>query len=369
MKRPMVIVFLAALREGLFVAAALAVSLAVFVPWLGFDYRLEPRKSALNDYSKARVPDMIYGRAHRPFVQRTLVPSTIRVVRLCLPRRAVNALRSGARAAPLFLRRKLDVLGWEPEYFAEYILAMPLLFGLLLGFPFALRSLFHGLYVSVWGGALGPLLATALLPVLFFDKGTHYLYDFSTLLLFTLALGALARRRMSTFYLVFVLGCLNKETMILATLAFILGERSRSASAMLRWHVLAQVGLFAAAQVALHYVFADNPGGAVEWHLVENLRLMRTLPAGTSVLLLVSSAFLALARFREAPVFLRRSAVLVVPLLASYLFFGIYGEVRVFYEVYPALFLLAFHSACSGLGLHLTPREAAPRPEPSSTTA
>lgn len=348
------------LRRTVFAAGALGVSLAVFVPWLGFDYRLRPHASAVNDYWKARVPDMIYGRAHRPFVRRTLVPSTLRVLRRALPRPVLAALRRTASGSPLFLPRKLGVLGWEPAYMVEYVVAIPLLFGLLSAFPFALRGLFAALYDAPRAELLAPLLATALLPVLFFDRGTHYLYDFSTLLLFTLALGCLQRARVRAFYVVFVLGCLNKETMILATLLFAAVEMDRMPRSRLWRHLAAQALIFAAVEWALGRAYAHNPGAGAEWHLVKNLRLMRAHPDVASVAFLVSGAILTLARFGQKPVLLRRGAIVVLaPLLVSYLFLGIYGEIRVFYEAYPILFLLAFQNTSEAVGFPLRERGAA----------
>jgi hypothetical protein len=339
-----------------FGAVALAASLAVFVPWLGFDFRLEPRKSALNDYWKARVPDMIYGHAHRPFVERTLVPSTIRVIRRLLPREVLGAIRRTVSGAPLFLPRKLGALGWEPAFLAEYAIAIAVLYALLAAFPFTLRRLFLAVYDAPGAAAVAAILATLLLPAFFFDRGTHYLYDFATLLFFTLALVLLARGRLGPYYFVFVLGLLNKETMILATLVFLVASRERLTRQQLLRHFLAQLAVFGAIRWVLARAFAGNPGGAVEWHFIKNLRLMAAAPNPWSVLMLASVAILVLARLGEKPPLLRSALIVLPPLVASYLFLGIYGEVRVFYEAYPILFLLTFDNAWTILGGRLAPR-------------
>ncbi len=349
-------------REVAFFLAAVVVSVAVFLPWLGFDYRLEPRKSAVDDYWKARVPDVVYGRAHRPYVQRLLVPTTIRLVRRALPRPALRAIRRTVSGAPIYLPRKLGVLGWEPEYLTEYIVAIPLLFALLLAFPYALRRLFSTLYAAPLAALVAPILAVALLPAFFFDRGTHYLYDFATLFLFTAALAALAERRWPAFYFAFILGLLNKETMVVATLAFALvGWRSMPRRRLFA-HLAGQVALAVAIQAVIRAAFRHNPGGSVEWHLVKNLRLLRAPPSPVSMLLLSSVLVLVLARFGDKPMFLRRSLLAVAPLLATSLFLGIYGELRAFYEAYPIVFLLSFDSASSALGF--PPRRIAPGPGP-----
>jgi hypothetical protein len=258
---------------------------------------------------------------------------------------------------PLFLPRKLGILGWEPAFLVEYAIAMGVLFVLLAAFPFALRRLVLTLYDAPGAATLAPLVATLLLPAFFFDRGTHYLYDFSTLLATTFSLAFLAEARIAAYYVVFVLGTLNKETIVLMTLVFALVARERFPRRVLFLHVVAQLAVLSGVQWGLGRIFSGNPGGPVEWHLVKNLRLMETIPGPSSLLMLVSGAILIFARLREKPVLLRRALVVLPVLAASYLCLGIYGEIRIFYEAYPILFLLAFHNACAALGRPLTPRE------------
>jgi hypothetical protein len=234
---------------------------------------------------------------------------------------------------------------------------MVVLYSILVAFPFALRSLFLAIYAAPRGAAVAAIIATLLLPAFFFDRGTHYLYDFATLLLFTLALAFLARHRLGPYSLVFGLGVLNKETMILATLVFLVTGRGHLARRQLLRHSLAQLAVFGAIRLALARVFAGNPGGAVEWHFIKNLRLMAAAPNPWSLLMLASVIILVFARLGEKPAFVRRALIVVPPLLVLYFFLGIYGEVRVFYEAYPLLFLLAFENAWTTLGGHLPPRD------------
>jgi hypothetical protein len=337
-------------REAVFVSAALGISVLVLLPWLGFDLRLEAHKSALNDYWKARVPDMVYGRAHRPFVQRTLVPSAIRAIRTALPRSALGAIRRTLSGPPLYLPRKLGVLGWEPAFVTEYAIAMVVLFALLAAFPFALRRLFRALYDAPGPSYVAPLLATLLLPCFFFDRGTHYLYDFSTLLLSTLALAFLAEERLGPYYLVLFFGAFNKETIALMILVYTVVGWDRSPRRMLVRHVVAQVVIVGSVLWALNRAFSGNAGSASEWHLAKNLRLMQTPPSLASLLALASASLLVCVRLGDKPAFLRRALIVLPPLVVSYVCVGIYGEIRVFYEAYPILFLLAFHNGSAALG-------------------
>ena len=84
---------------------------------------------------------------------------------------------------------------------------------------------------------------------------------------------------------------------------------------------------------------------------------METIPSLSSLVMLASVGLLVFASLQDKPVFLRRALVVLPPLVLSYLCLGIYGEVRIFYEAYPILFLLAFHNVCAALRVPLTPRE------------
>src|SRR4029079_17206285 len=195
------------------------------------------------------------------------------------------------------------------------------------------RSLTESLYAAVWVRFVAPLIAVLALPV-FFSKGTHYLYDFPPLALCTLALALLARGRLRAFYWVFAVGTLNKETMILATLVFVLTAwRSLPRAALLK-HVAAQSLLFLAIQALLRLIFAGTPGGAVEPHLEKNLILVASSNGPLTLGLLGAIALLVLARFDRKPALLRKSLALLIPLGVSYFCFGIYGEIRVFYEAF-----------------------------------
>jgi len=117
---------------------------------------------------------MIDGTADRPFVMRTLIPSTIRLVRDALPESMKMQLAG-------FLGSK----AWYSEYFhsnraVEFAIALPLVFLLILGFSLNLRRLARTFYP---GGAyeetVTVLLGTMLI-ALCFAYG-HYIYDPGTL--------------------------------------------------------------------------------------------------------------------------------------------------------------------------------------------
>jgi len=323
------------------VGSYVLVSLHVFCLWIGFDAELRVHHTAVNDYKRARVPAMIYGRAYRPFVLRTLLPLTVRLVAAAVP----NRMRRGTEDALLRAKsipRLMSKLGWEEEYLLEYLIALALMYGCLLGFVFVLRDFFVDLYVSNGPVAdIFPLVALFCLPT-FFKEGTHYLYDFPTLLLSTMGLAMLHRKHWVSFYLVFLLATVNKETAVLLVLVFATCYWGRKPSGDFWRHVAAQLFLFAAVRLAILYAYRENPGTVVESHLSANLSLTLERPDYPTYCFLAFILASLLLRREWAHWFLRGSLVLLIPMVPLYLAFGGYGEIRAFYEAFSILLLWTF---------------------------
>jgi hypothetical protein len=103
------------------------------------------------------------------------------------------------------------------------------------------------------------------------------------------------------------------------------------------------------------YLFRDNPGALVEFHLADhNLRLPLILPGSTAYFagVLISAAWLARKNWTAKPLFLRRGLLITfIPLLVGSLLFGFVDELRGYYEAYPFVFLLSVPTMCAVLGI------------------
>ena len=309
----------------------------------------------INCSDKAMFGDMVYGRAHRPFVYRALVPGVVRAVSSIVPSQARDLVNRSI-AGSHFAGSLFHGLGWEEEYWTEYVIALALLYGSLMGFVFALRYFFKGVLLTPGWFANGVSLAAVLaLPPFFRRYG--YIYDFPLLLLFTAGLGLMARRRWWPFFMVFLLGCINKETTILLTMLFVIHLRKDdSMERPVFWKlVAAQLAIFAVVKLALSLVFRDNPGTFVEFHLIDhNLGILKSLSLSTSILWL-GVGLLVFFRWTEKPEFLRRGVWIPVVLLVFALFLGYVDELRGYYEALPVLLLLAAQSIAVVLGVKMTP--------------
>jgi hypothetical protein len=312
----------------------------------------------LNHYPPSNFGDMVYGKAFRPFVYRTLVPTTIRLITACFPASVKAAAIESARHGAL------QPVLWEsdqvpPEYALEFLIGLGVMFGLLMGFLAALRYLASGVFDAPLSFLRKiPLIALLLLPPLI--TYTSFIYDFGSLLFFTMGLALMVRRRFRAYLLLFVLSCINKETTLMLIVVF--GIHYIADQTLPRrtfWPLLGiQLLIWGSIKATISYIFRHNEGTPVEFHLVDhNLALLRPFGLGTAAGCLVLAAFVAV-RWRHKPSLLRH-ALWVLPVeLGLNLFLGYLDELRAYYEALPVVVLLV----ADGLG-RLSGVELAARPE------
>jgi hypothetical protein len=320
--------------------AYVAGACVVFAIWI---WGAETPMTSLNGDPRSTLDGLIYGTAHNPFVQRALVPLLTRTVYGTIPAAARETVRESLSSVPK-VRKEAGRLGWDLTYLNEYLIALSFSFVALLLFPFALRDLFACLYAAEEKVvSLVPLAAMAALPP-FFMVGTHYIYDFPALLLFTLGLRLLIQRRWLPYYAVLAIGCVNKETMVLLALPLFLLFRTLLPHRQLASHLALHVLLFSLIKGTLMLAYVGNPGEALEFHLWGNIH---TLLMPYSLGALFSAGVLAALIWyefdRKHPV-LRKGAWLLVPFAGLMLFFGTATEVRALYEIFPVYALLIAHT-------------------------
>ena len=326
--------------------------MAVFVMW-ATDVR---EFVSLDGYYRARLVDMIRGTAHRPFVLRALIPQSGRIITGLLPQVSQDYLRQTVYESVPWVERAVSYVGWQREYLPEYLITLCLAYLAFLGFMYVLRRLVKVLYdTDGWLRDLLPVLAVLVLPV-FFKRGTHLIYDFPSLFFFSLGLYLLHRCNWRWYYLVLLVGGLNKETMVLLTVVFAFGFYSKMPRRDFVFHVLAQLSIFGVTRIVLGLLFSASLGGVVELHLWENVRLYLRPYWYGAVWDIVGVFLLVGYRFKEKPQFLRRSLVIAAPLMALFFVFGGYGEIRALYEVCPIAFLLGFQTVAIVMGWRCTAR-------------
>jgi hypothetical protein len=301
----------------------------------------------MNLYPRARFEACIHGRCDKPYVQRVLVPWAVRAGIAVMPE-ATRAKAAG------FVRRLLGAdprLQYGRDYPVEFGLASLLLFASLLGFAFALRRLARvTLGPECWQAWVVPVVALALLPGVY--TYMNYVYDLPNLFLFTLGLVLIAEHRRA-FFPLFVIAVVNKETAIFLTLVWVLENHRSLPAKALALGVGLQTFLWLVLRGAIGFIYRNNPGDAIEWHLPRNLSTLSKIvsspfngtllskgrehwPAAVGLVLVV---FL-LASLRHAPRFLRYALCVAVPIFAMSIFMSLMEELRIYYEVYPTVLLV-----------------------------
>lgn len=313
----------------------------------------------LNHYAPSNFRDMVDGRAARPFVYRALVPTVVRLVSGVVP----DSVHAAVTSAALHTRLKHLLSAWDhlpAEYFLEFLIALALMYGSLIGFVIALRQLAEAVFELPPSFARKiPLIALVLLPPLF--RYTSFLYDFPALFLFTLGLALMVRQRWRAYFVLLVVASLNKETTVL--LPFVFGLYFLRRQALLNgrfWPLLgAQIGLWLVIKLAIDFVFRGNPGGVAEYHFTDhNLGLLRSYSVGTAAAWLVLAVLIGV-RWSDTPRFLRTALWVLPVLLGMTLFLGYLDELRDYYEAFPVVVLLIAHGIArlTGVAIAAVPED------------
>lgn len=300
----------------------------------------------INTYFKAKFLDMVEGRAHRPFVYRTLLPTTVRVASLLAPDQYQQKSADMVERHDL-IRRAFDEFRWESQAAFQYLLASVLMLLCFMGFGHCVVRLTERVCNVPETGLARLLLVTgALVGLPPFFRYTSFPYDPAQLFLFTLALYFLAVHRAKAFCIVFVFCCLNKETSVVLIPLYGLTFRNRSLSLRLYWGTM--VGLivvYVGIKSALTWIFRDNPGVFVEFNFLHNVGWLTSGWTFADLVVFLILTVLVLFRWSEKPDFLRLSFLCVLlPLGSLALFLGYFDEWRGYYEVYPIAFGLIVHS-------------------------
>ncbi len=295
----------------------------------------------VDGYYRAEFGDLICGTAYRPFVYRFLTPLLVRgfssIFSPACP--LLPGASPSLRAAPI----------------SQFIVTFILLCAFLIGFFLAFRYLFTTFF-RVPVVHLDVFCFIVLLGVPTFFIYHSYLYDFSTLFLFTLCLALMARQKWGLYAIFFVVACLNKETTILLTVIYFLYFLKRLPKKQFVGLLLVQLIAFTVVRAGILWAFRNNPGTSIEFHLIDHnipyLMQPYTLFSFLSVIIL---AILIYYHWYEKPSFLKISSLIFFILLGTAFFFGYIEELRDYYEVYPIFVLLMIHSIARILEIEITP--------------
>ncbi len=333
------------LKQIFFILALLLTSLYVFLVFL--------KSPGINSYERSKFPDMIYGKAWKPFVYRVFVPVSVRLITEIIPQELQNQVTDFGNENQNAIR-VLSELNWEAEYLTEYVVASLLMYISLIGFAYFIREFFK-INFKVSDSYLNLLTIGMLLALPVFYINDNYIYDFPSLFFFTAGLYFLQKQNWKLFLIIFLFGCWNKETTILLTLIFLIHYRKGFVTEKKKYLTLLslQLIIFIFVKLILSIAFINNPGSFIEFHLLDYNKILLN---GYNLITFASLLFLFLLigyKWNEKPIFLKDSLWIAVPLFLLTMFLGFFNELRDYYEVYPIIVLLIGYSIAKLFGVDI----------------
>ena len=170
-------------------------------------------------------------------------------------------------------------------------------------------------------------------------------YDLSTAMFFAFSLGLLARGKFKEFYLLYPLGCMNRETMFLLSLFFAIYYFWKMEVFRYLFGVVYQGSVFVGIRLMIVKLFEGNPGQPFyfqPWQVIEKYWNHPITSLALLMLIILIWHFVA-RHWREKPAFLRSALAVMLPLqVVLHLAMGAPYEIRVFAEVYPVVWALMF---------------------------
>lgn len=309
---------------------------------------LEPSGShgGINEHSPCGFLKMVDGKAARPFVYRTLLPTTIRVVSSFTPKRVQATFTDIVEDHP-YLRETFNRFELETSAAYQYLVAFIIMLMCFIGFAHYAATLTLKMCGMVNTPIACSLLASAVLMGLPpFFRYTSYVYDPPQLFLFTLAIYFLGTSKLLPFLITFAVCCINKETAILLIPIYAITFHGQLASRKYLAVLIMLICWYILIKLMLGYLFRSNPGTIVQFHLLDhniygfNLEWMHPTARAGLILLIVSLFF-----WNGKPYFFRVSFICILPILVILgLYFGYVDELRDYYEAYPVAFGMMSHS-------------------------
>jgi len=316
----------------------------------------------------AKLDGMVAGVTDRPFVNRTLMPQTLKVMSGLTPMWVTDKLALATPTLPYSYSETLDTddMIFSPQIHNQLFYYYAILDTLILAtWLLVLRYLITLFNPDIPSERLDLINLVSLLGLWPLLPG-HQIYDFPSLLFATLLYGLLYQRKLHLFTLAYTLSLFNKETTVLmiipATWWLIFqGTKPLSDNLMFKgkikhylitltsiwqWPLLWLI-LFGLSRFILHLAFGQNNGETVQFHLYQQFDGYVSRPKESILVIFLPLCFLLfrLTRFwSDQADFLRYNFALLAPIyVILQIFFGMPLEVRVFLELYPLAVILAIH--------------------------
>jgi hypothetical protein len=290
------------------------------------------------------------GDAYRPFAYRQLIPTLIRGIEAIAPSSLAQSLdRWGLQIEAL-----TGVTTGINNQYPGAIFWLALLQAVsLAGYVWVGSRLYCEIFPNT---KLQPYVAPLLLLLLdpFLGQKLGHVYDFSVLFFMSSLILAMFEERHGLYFCLFALACLNKETAVLACFAYSVVFWGRLSFKNWVLAVAGQIMIFAAIYAFLRFLFKDNVGSGMEIWILQFFPYWLDHPVR-----FVAFAALGISlfyRWGDKPLFLRQTAIMILPHLGLMVLGAKPGELRNTYEILPLLSIF-FLRNCEELVWKIEPRQ------------
>ena len=140
------------------------VSIYVFLVWI---LSANTLYTSFNGDPDSKLSDLIKGTAHKPYVNRMLVPFLTRTLHSTISESSWESFEKSLLTIPI-IEKETERLGWEQEFLSEYIIALFFVLTALIIFPFVVRGLWNYFYeTDIHISNTIPIIVLLILPTLF----------------------------------------------------------------------------------------------------------------------------------------------------------------------------------------------------------
>jgi hypothetical protein len=214
---------------------------------------------------------MLEGKAHKPFVYRQLIPQIANIVDKETPPNIKEEIASISKTliGDTYASARMESL--ESKYMFRYSIVYVITFASLLISMFLLREICIEVSRNKISGTLAPISFSLLLPLIFTRGG--YFYDFFELMFMSAAFLLTLRKKFIWILPITLAATLNKESFLFFIFALIplLVQPFRSRYKLLLF-ISSNVFIAAIVNFIVKSTYAKNPGGNVEYQLVDNIK-------------------------------------------------------------------------------------------------
>lgn len=271
------------------------------------------------EYGRATLQSLTDFKAETPFQYRILVPCIARAILVIVPLKLTHTY---------FVLTVGFTFGLFVAYRRYLALFMPdrLAIGYSLGM----------LYVLLWNYC-------AL-------NDWYYPTDIPGILFFVIGLILIYKQKWWSYYPLFIIATLNRETSFFLTFAYLFTMFGKHRFRALTFHVAAQSAIWIAIKYVLTAAFINNPGSKVcEILIYNNVRylqgMLRLELWPLSAILTFGFVWLLIpVGWKQQPVFLKRMLLVCVPFLIGMSIVGNIPEARRYCEMIPILLTPALYS-------------------------